>query len=54
MNLKSLFTGNLHLHPEPILPICKIRKLHRPPETPGGPLAPKFNFSFISEFGQGL
>ncbi len=27
--------------PEPILPIRRIRKLHRAPETPGGPLALK-------------
>ncbi len=29
------------LHPEPILPIRRIRTLHRAPETPGGPLALK-------------
>ncbi len=27
--------------PEPILPIRRIRKLRRAPETPGGPLALK-------------
>ncbi len=26
---------------EPILPICRIRRLHRAPKTPGGPLALK-------------
>ncbi len=29
------------LYAEPILPICRIRKLRRAPETPGGPLALK-------------
>ncbi len=28
-------------YPEVILPICRIRKLRRAPETPGGPLALK-------------
>ncbi len=31
----------IYIYTEPILPICRIRKLHRAPETPGGPLAPK-------------
>ncbi len=31
----------LLVEPEPILPIRRIRKLRRAPETPGGPLASK-------------
>lgn len=44
------------LYAEPILPIRRIRKLRRAPETPGGPLALKdvLIFSFVFEFGQRL
>ncbi len=36
------------MSPLPILPICRIHKLHRAPETPGGPLALKDVFILVS------
>ncbi len=36
------------LQAEPILPISRIRKLRRAPETPGGPLALKDVFILVS------
>ncbi len=42
--LKGRFTQKCKFclsNPEPILRICRIRKLRRAPETPGGPLALK-------------
>ncbi len=39
-----------HTSAEPILPICRIRKLRRAPETPGAPLLSKrFSFSFAGQ-----
>ncbi len=37
-----------NMSPEPILPIRRIRKLRRAPETPGGPLALKDDLILVS------
>ncbi len=39
--MKTILLMDLEVCPEPILPIRRMRKLRRAPETPGGPLALK-------------
>ncbi len=58
-SLAAVFYGNIQMtpwsflvfpkwsHTEPILPICRIRKLRRAPETPVGPLALKDDFILV-------
>ncbi len=45
-----IIAGFVLQEPEPILPIRRIRKLRRAPETPGGPLALKYVLILVSFF----
>ncbi len=47
-------SSNICIGPESILPIRRIRKLRRAPETPGGPLALKDVLILVYEFGKRL